>query len=126
VGGREDHLDEVGFLGGYGGASEPRDPCCPLGEPAAGSADHEMRIDRFPFHFAVLTVQPGREELLTLGAIHITMVAYRVPRVPEVAGVTEHSGADLTQWGRSAGCPAHVFRGRFGPAEPARYAVDAG
>jgi hypothetical protein len=69
--------------------SDPKDQprLCPLGEPAAGSADHEMCVDRVPFRFAVLTVQPGREELLTLGAIHITMVAHRVPTVPEAAGL---------------------------------------
>ncbi len=80
--GREDHLDDVGLVRSHDGENKPGDIHRLVGEPAAGNTDREVRVDHIPFRFALLAVQPGRKGLLTLCAIHVTMVAHRIPEVP--------------------------------------------
>ncbi len=82
VGGREDRRDDVGLVSGHVGASKAGEAHRRVDEPAARSTAREMRVDHVPFRLALLAVQPGGEVFLTLRAVHVTLVAHRIPRVP--------------------------------------------
>lgn len=78
----EDRLDYVGLVSSHDHTSKTRDARSLLGKPAAGSAAHEMRLDRRLLPLAVLAVQPGGETFLAPCAIHTTMVAQQIHGVP--------------------------------------------